>query len=65
MTVKEHSDKHLGNFYSWFTGDLDTKVKEFQKFLIKNRIKLEQSKTALDLGAGLGIQSVAMATDLK
>jgi len=61
MTVKEHYDKHLGNFYSWFTGDFRTKVEEFQEFLTENGIKPEQSKMALDLGAGHGIQSVAMA----
>ncbi len=61
MTVKEHYDKHLGNFYSWFMGNFETKEKEFRQFLTENEINPTQSKNALDLGAGHGIQSVAMA----
>ena len=32
MTVKEHYDNHLANFYSWMTGDFETIQIEFLRF---------------------------------
>ena len=61
MTVKEHYDKHLGNIYSWMTGDFEIKQKEFRNFLQENAIIPTSGKIAIDLGAGHGIQSVALA----
>lgn len=61
MTVKEHYDKHLGNFYSWMAGDLETKQKEFQTFLQENGLLPTTTKVTIDLGAGHGIQSVPLA----
>lgn len=61
MTVKEHYDRHLGNFYSWMVGDFETKQKEFQEFLSAHGILPRSTKTALDLGAGHGIQSVVLS----
>lgn len=60
MTVKEHYDNHLGNFYSWMTGDFKTKSIEFKNFLTDNCIKPSLNKIALDLGAGHGIQSIPL-----
>jgi 2-polyprenyl-3-methyl-5-hydroxy-6-metoxy-1,4-benzoquinol methylase len=61
MTVKEHYDNHLGNFYSWYTGDFNTNKEAFRKFCIDNDIRPHASKTAIDLGAGNGIQTIALA----
>ncbi len=61
MTVKEHYDNHLGNFYSWMCGNFDEKQKEFQQFFSNNNIIPSSSKIAIDLGAGHGIQSTALA----
>jgi 2-polyprenyl-3-methyl-5-hydroxy-6-metoxy-1,4-benzoquinol methylase len=61
MTVKEHYDNHLGNFYSWYTGDFNKNKEAFRLFCIENTIKPQSSKIALDLGAGNGIQSIALA----
>lgn len=61
MTAKEHYDNHLGDFYSWMMGDFETKQKEFGHFLEENNIFPNLTKTAIDLGAGNGIQSVALA----
>ncbi len=61
MTVKEHYDKHLGNFYSWMMGDFETKQNEFQNFLQENAINPSSTKIAIDLGAGHGIQSIPLA----
>jgi len=61
MTVKEHYDKHLGNFYSWMIGNFETRQNEFQNFLQENAIIPTSTKKAIDLGAGHGIQSVSLA----
>jgi len=61
MTVKEHYDNHLGNFYSWYTGDFEKNKNTFKTFCIENKIVPGQFKNAIDLGAGNGIQSIALA----
>ncbi len=61
MTAKEHYDNHLGDFYSWMIGDFETRQKEFQHFLEENNIFPVSTGTAIDLGAGNGIQSVSLA----
>lgn len=61
MNVKEHYDNHLGDFYSWMIGDFETKQTEFRQFLEEKNIFPNSTKTAIDLGAGNGIQSVALA----
>jgi 2-polyprenyl-3-methyl-5-hydroxy-6-metoxy-1,4-benzoquinol methylase len=61
MTVKEHYDNHLGNFYSWSIGDLTGKQTEFQNFLVEQKLLPQSNKIAIDLGAGNGIQSVSLA----
>ena len=60
MKVKEHYDSHLANFYSWMVGDFDQKRNDFQIFLENNEIYPNDTKVAIDLGAGHGIQSVAL-----
>lgn len=61
MTVKEHYDNHLGHFYSWMTGDIQPKKNEFLNFCLSHNIVGNGSAVALDLGAGNGIQSMALA----
>lgn len=61
MSVKQHYDNHLGNFYSWMIGDFDLKQREQQCFLEKNAIIPITNKIAIDLGAGNGLQSVSLA----
>lgn len=61
MTVKEHYDNHLGNFYSWMIGDFDTSEERMRDFFAGHGIASQTNQTALDLGCGNGIQSVALA----
>jgi len=60
MQVKKHYDNHLANFYSWMIGDIQSKSVEFQNLLQANGIKPKYNKSAIDLGAGNGIQSIAL-----
>lgn len=61
MTVKEHYNQHLGNFYSWLVGDFDKNMNSFISFCIENELQPYDTKCAIDLGAGNGIQSLALA----
>ncbi|MEL7586072.1 MAG: class I SAM-dependent methyltransferase [Prolixibacteraceae bacterium] len=61
MTTKEHYQNYLGNFYSWMTGDFDRSVDEFVWFCKENGITPQNTTSAIDLGAGNGIQTVALA----
>ncbi len=61
MTVKEHYDNHLGNFYSWYTGDFDKNKDIFKALCMDSNIKPDDAGLAIDLGAGNGIQTIALA----
>ncbi|UTW61279.1 methyltransferase domain-containing protein [bacterium SCSIO 12741] len=60
MNTKDHYEHHLAHFYSWMAGDFETKSHEFEKLLNQLHIRPKHNKQALDLGAGHGIQSVAL-----
>lgn len=61
MNAKEHYEKHLAGFYSWMAGDFSARVKDFEAFLTEQGIRPASSGVAIDLGAGHGIQSAALA----
>lgn len=61
MTVKEHYDRHLGNFYSWMVGEYTEKQKEQENFFLRNHVTPNLSRVAFDLGCGHGLQSVSLA----
>lgn len=61
MTVEEHYERHLAHVYSWMLGDLEQKKNDFLEFCERNHLKPGDSKVAIDLGAGNGIQSIALA----
>lgn len=60
MKVKDHYDNHLAKFYAWMAGDLTAKSQEFQNFLLSQSITPMRTQVAIDLGAGHGIQSLAL-----
>lgn len=60
--VKKHYDEHLGRIYSWMSGDFSEAKDRFLNLL--TALKCSGSgeyKTALDLGAGHGVQSAVLA----
>lgn len=61
MTVKDHYDRYLGNFYSWTVGDFTEKQQMQEEFFLKNGITPKISGVAFDLGCGHGINSIALA----
>jgi 2-polyprenyl-3-methyl-5-hydroxy-6-metoxy-1,4-benzoquinol methylase len=61
MKVKDHYDKHLGNFYSWMVGDFDAKQLEQEVFFRHQGIAPIKTRIAFDLGAGHGLQAVSLA----
>ena len=60
MQAKEHYENHLASFYSWMLGDLSSKSKAFEDFLITHELSPKGTKIAIDLGAGNGLQSISL-----
>jgi len=61
MTAKEHYETHLANVYSWMLGEFHEKMSEQMDFFLRHKLLPSHNGVALDLGAGNGIQSVALA----
>lgn len=61
MRTKSHYDLHLSRHYQWMVGDSGKKINEFVDFVASKEIQSGEIKKALDLGAGHGIQSIALA----
>jgi ubiquinone/menaquinone biosynthesis C-methylase UbiE len=62
MSAKDHYENHLGNFYSWMSGDFNQKQLEQQEILNDFRLApITNGAQAIDLGSGHGIQSIALA----
>jgi len=61
MKVKEHYDKHLSDFYAWMLGDFELAKNTFKEFCSQCNIKSENEELAVDLGAGHGIQTIALS----
>jgi SAM-dependent methyltransferase len=58
--VAEHYDRHLGRIYAWMLGDLEAAASRAAAELTDMGITA-RSGVAVDLGAGLGLHSVALA----
>jgi SAM-dependent methyltransferase len=60
-TVTEHYDTHLADLYSWVLGGVGANVDENERFFDRIGARPSGSRRALDVGAGTGFQSVALA----
>jgi SAM-dependent methyltransferase len=60
-TVGEHYSTHLAKHYSWLFGDFDAKVDDERRFFVSHGLSPRASARAIDLGAGPGFQSIALA----
>jgi predicted TPR repeat methyltransferase len=60
MSMQSHYETHLGPIYAWMLGNLDAALKRAGAELDEMGLPTQRG-TALDLGAGLGLHSVALA----
>lgn len=61
MSTKTHYDNLLADVYSWMTGDFQERLNEQITFFSNHGIVPFRHRVAYDLGAGHGIQTVALA----
>lgn len=61
MSTKTHYDNLLADVYSWMTGDFQERVNEQMSFFSNHGIVPFRHGVAYDLGAGHGLQTVALA----
>ena len=60
-TVQAHYDAFLAANYAWISGGLDDQVRKNKFFLSSHSIMPRDNRVAIDLGAGCGFQSIALA----
>ena len=61
VSVEEHYENLLAPYYTWISGGFDLKIAENRNFFRHHGIRPLGSGTAVDLGAGSGFQSIALA----
>lgn len=61
MDTKTHYESLLASVYSWMIGDIESRIEDAVQFLTEHSIRPAGSGVALDLGAGHGIYSFALA----
>ena len=61
VSVEEHYDNLLAPYYTWICGGFDLKIEENRNFIRDHGIRPVGSGVAVDLGAGSGFQSIALA----
>lgn len=61
MSTQSHYENHLAAFYAWMTGNFEAKQQEQQDWFSSRGVLPQGNKTAIDLGAGHGLQSVSLA----
>ncbi|MEL6673108.1 MAG: class I SAM-dependent methyltransferase [Bacteroidota bacterium] len=59
--VKTHYSTHLAAHYSWMLGERETQIEAFSDLLTRRGLDKGKGQTAWDLGAGTGLQSLALA----
>lgn len=59
--VKSHYDSTLSDVYTWFIGGIETAREKNKEFFKHYAISPQASEYAIDLGAGSGAQSLALA----
>lgn len=61
VSTKQHYDNHLAEHYSWMLGDIKSKQMVFKEILLKNGVNVRKGSKAIDLGAGSGLHTIALA----
>ena len=60
-SVESHYRNLLARHYTWMRGDYGSKVQEYRELFRRIGLSPKPNSTAIDLGAGSGFQSVALA----
>ena len=60
-SVEEHYEDLLARHYTWMRGDFGSRTREYRGFFERAGISPQLGGKALDLGAGSGFQSAALA----
>ena len=60
-SAAEHYDHHLGRIYAWMVGNLDSAEARAAAELADMGLEAGHGRVAVDLGAGLGLHSAALA----
>jgi hypothetical protein len=60
-TTRKHYDEFLFSVYPWMTGGIEDNVKKAARFFTEHAIAPSGTTTAVDLGAGCGYGSLALA----
>lgn len=60
MQAKAHYDTHLAAFYSWMLGDFDAGKARMRDYFVYQAIQPRATGLAIDLGAGTGLQTLAL-----
>ncbi|MFA5266678.1 MAG: class I SAM-dependent methyltransferase [Methanoregula sp.] len=60
-TAQTHYDVFPAGSYAWISGGLDVQVRKNKKFFSSHSIMPRDNRVAIDLGAGCGFQSIALA----
>lgn len=61
MNVQDHYKQHLSQIYGWMIGDFDTAQGIQQSILELNDVNPFDTRRAVDLGCGHGLQTVSLA----
>ena len=60
-SAQEHYERLLAQHYTWMRGGFDLKVREYGRVLEDLGVSTGRGGKALDLGAGSGFQTAALA----
>jgi SAM-dependent methyltransferase len=59
--MQEHYDRFLAEHYLWMAGGFEANAEKTHRFLATHGIVPRDTRVAIDLGAGCGIQSIPLA----
>jgi SAM-dependent methyltransferase len=60
-STQAHYDAFLAGSYAWISGGPDDQVRKNKKFFLSRSFISRDNRVAIDLGAGCGFQSIALA----
>ncbi|OPX63926.1 MULTISPECIES: bifunctional 2-polyprenyl-6-hydroxyphenol methylase/3-demethylubiquinol 3-O-methyltransferase UbiG [unclassified Methanoregula] len=60
-TARTHYDSFLAPVYSWMHGSLEERIRKNREFFSRHALIPRDNRVALDLGAGVGYQSITLA----